>query len=1242
MPFFPKPRRRPAPADAGISTTDAAPRPFRPHPATGTQPAGRPRFLRGERNESPFRDDRPRREDRPRDGRRPAGDFPRAGRPAERRDARPGSRPRNEALQDPWVDGQPRFLPMSRAEMQALGWKELDVLLVNGDAYVDHPAFGPVLLGRWLVAHGFRVGIVAQPRWQSPDDLLVMGRPRLFVGVSAGALDSMLAHYTAFRKKRHDDAYTPGGKAGARPNRACLVYANLARQAFPGLPVILGGIEASLRRTTHYDFWTDSLRRSILLDAKADLLIYGMGELAMLECARRLAEGKSLHGIDGTAWLARVDENNVPVDLPEEWLDLPRMQLPSHEAVQAEATELLRLTQMLEQQVHRQNAWAQQMVGDRALVLAPPARPLTTEEMDQIYALPYARSAHPRYREPIPADEMLRTSITSHRGCGGGCSFCSLALHQGRRISSRSQGSILAEARKLVAQSRRGQVAISDVGGPTANMWQAHCALDDATAAKAEPGARPSSRCRRSSCCYPTVCKSFITPQMQHVGLLREVAALPGVRQVRVASGVRADLALNDPEALAAYTGEFTGGQLKVAPEHCAARVLDLMRKPGMEVFEAFLQSFVEQSRLAGREQYVVPYMMSAFPGCTDEDMHELARWLQQRHWSPQQTQCFIPTPGSIATAMYYCGRNEDGEEIYVARSDADRLRQHRILMPDFGRMPEHGSHAGTEDAGEGHPRGPRRENTTERWRDERRSADGLAPRHEGRRDFREDRKPPFSAAAADDDGQPFRKEGFRPRNFHDRDGSEGQDERKRRAPFARFNDEREGAPRRDFRRPDRDGFRKPAFRQDADKPFRPRPFPDAARDGDEAPQTRPSFRRDGQDERPFRPRGDRFVNRDGEEGQRPFRPRPVPAAAAGDDGQPFRKEGLRPRRFHDRDGHEGQDGWKRPRSFARFDDEREGAPRRDFRRPDRDGFRKPSFRQDADKPFRPRPFPDAARDGGEAPQDRPAFRRDGQDERPFRPRGDRFMDRDGEEGQRPFRPRPVPAAAADDDGQPFRKDGFRPRRFHDRDGHEGQDGWKRPRSLARFDNEQDEAPRRDFRRPERDGFRKPAFRQDADKPFRPRPFPDAPRDGDEAPQARPAFRRDGQGDRPFRPRGDRFVSRDGEEGQRPFRPRRDDDGRSFRKDGFRPRNFHDRDGSEGQDERKRRAPFPRFDDGQGGAPQRDFRRPERDGFRKPGFRQDADKPFRKNAFRRDGKPAFGARRRDRGFDGPALNDDEE
>ena len=331
-------------------------------------------------------------------------------------------------------------------------------------------------------------------------------------------------------------------------------------------------------------------------------------------------------------------------------------------------------------------------------------------------------------------------------------------------------------------------------------------------------------------------------------------------------------------------------------------------------------QQAYEAGRRLGREQYVIPYLMSGFPGCTDEDMRALAQWLARRHWSPQQTQCFIPTPGSIATAMYYCGRNEDGEEIYVARSDADRLRQHRILMPDFGRMPERGGHADAEDAGEGHHREPRRENTTERWRDERRSADGLAPRNEGRRDFREDRKP----------------------------------------PFPRFDDERESAPRRDFRHPDRDGFRKPGFRQDADKPFRPRPFPDAAHDGDEAPQARPSFRRDGQGERPFRPRGDRFVDRDGEEARRPFRPR-----RDDDDGRPFRKDGFRPRRFNDRDGNEGQDGQKRRAPFPRFDDEREGAPRRDFRRPERDGFGKPGFRQDADKPFRKNSF---RRDG------KPAF----------------------------------------------------------------------------------------------------------------------------------------------------------------------------------------------------------------------------------------------------------------------------
>ena len=673
MPFFPKPRRRPAPADTDISTTDAAPRPFRPRPATGTQPADRPRFQREERNEFSFRDDRPRREDRPRDGRRPAGAFPHAGRPADRRDARPGSRSRNEAFQDPWVDGQPRFLPMSRAEMQALGWKELDVLLVNGDAYVDHPAFGPVLLGRWLVAHGFRVGIVAQPRWQSPDDLLVMGRPRLFVGVSAGALDSMLAHYTAFRKKRHDDAYTPGGKAGARPNRACLVYANLARQAFPGLPVILGGIEASLRRTTHYDFWTDSLRRSILLDAKADLLIYGMGELAMLECARRLAEGKSLHGIDGTAWLAKVDENNVPVDLPEEWLDLPRMQLPSHEAVQAEATELLRLTQMLEQQVHRQNAWAQQMVGDRALVLAPPARPLTTEEMDKIYALPYARAAHPRYREPIPADEMLRTSITSHRGCGGGCSFCSLALHQGRRISSRSQESILAEARKLVAQSRRGQVAISDVGGPTANFFEPACTKQ-----------LTHGVCKNRRCLWPSVCRNMDTNEDAYAELLRDLRQLPGVKKVFVRSGIRFDYTMADAsdKFLVELLQHHVSGQLRLAPEHVSDAVLSVMGKPRREVYDAFVERFERLSAEYGLKQYVVPYLISSHPGSTMKEAVELAEAVRDMGYMPEQVQDFYPTPSTMSTCMFYTGVDpRTMEPVYIPRDPREKAMQRALIQ---------------------------------------------------------------------------------------------------------------------------------------------------------------------------------------------------------------------------------------------------------------------------------------------------------------------------------------------------------------------------------------------------------------------------------------------------------------------------------------------------------------------------------------------------------------------------------
>jgi len=555
---------------------------------------------------------------------------------------------------------QPKFLPMSRQEMERLGWDELDVLLVSGDAYVDHPSFAVALLGRVLVANGFRTGVITQPRWDDAADLTVMGRPRLFAGVSAGAIDSMLAHYTAFRKKRSEDAYTPGGKAGARPNRACIVYTNLLRRAFPGVTVVLGGIEASLRRITHYDFWTDALRKPIILDAKADAVVYGMGERAVVDIAERLHEGTGLRGIPGT----------VTMDAEHE----ASLRFPSHEEMLADPKALMRATLLMEKQVHDGTEWGIQPVGERSVLVAPPAQPLDTDEMDGVYALPYARKAHPAYTQPIPAEEMIRDSVTSHRGCGGGCSFCTLALHQGRHIASRSRTSVLDEVRRMAAQPDfKGHV--SDVGGPSANMWGAVCARSD----------RP---CRRASCMTPTVCPYFRMDQKAHLDLLRAVRRVPGVKGVRVASGVRFDLALHDMTALGGYLREFVGGQLKIAPEHVCDNVLKLMRKPGNRVFEEFLTIFARESGKAGKEQYVIPYLMSAFPGTTDEDMRTLGRWLGSRGWKPRQVQCFIPIPGAVATAMFYAGITPDGKPVYVARTDEERLRQHRILLPAEDKAP--------------------------------------------------------------------------------------------------------------------------------------------------------------------------------------------------------------------------------------------------------------------------------------------------------------------------------------------------------------------------------------------------------------------------------------------------------------------------------------------------------------------------------------------------------------------------
>lgn len=568
---------------------------------------------------------------------------------------------------------QPDFLPTTRQEMQALGWPELDVLLVSGDAYIDHPAFGAALLGRWLTGHGFRVGIVAQPRWDSLEDVQRLGRPRLFVGITAGALDSMLAHYTAFRRKRRDDAYTPGGLAGARPNRACIVYANLIRKAFPGLPVVLGGIEASLRRVSHYDFWTDSLRRCILLDAKADLILYGMAERSVLALARILDDDPDALSKAGPARLAgRLPGAVFVCPKREPPRNIPCVSLPSHEQIVESPFKLVQATRLLEQQVHQGATWAVQPCADRLVVLTPPSAPLTAGEMDALYGLPFARKPHPSYTKRIPAMEMIAWSLTTHRGCGGGCSFCSLALHQGRRISSRSRASILAEAEHLTTL-RDWKGCLSDVGGPSANMWGAVCA-------------KLGEDCSRDSCMHPAICKFFKVDQEAGLALLETLRRLPKIRHVRVASGVRFDLLLKDQGATRGLIRHFVGGQLKLAPEHCADTVLRLMRKPGFKIFEHFLDFFERESRAAGKKQFVVPYLMSAFPGCTVKDMRELARWLKSKGWRPQQVQCFVPTPGTMATAMYYAEADAKGNKLDVAKTDAQRLEQHRILMPEAGR----------------------------------------------------------------------------------------------------------------------------------------------------------------------------------------------------------------------------------------------------------------------------------------------------------------------------------------------------------------------------------------------------------------------------------------------------------------------------------------------------------------------------------------------------------------------------
>lgn len=570
------------------------------------------------------------------------------------------------------------FIPTTREDVSKRGWSELDVIFVSGDAYIDHPAFGVPLLARWLENHGLRVGIIAQPDWRSTDAFMVLGRPRLCFAVSAGAMDSMVAHYTPARKLRHDDAYTPGNRHGARPNRATIIYTSRLKEAYRDVPVLIGGIEASLRRFAHYDFWEDKVRRSIIFDAKADLLIYGMAERPLLEVAERLNAGEQIQDIRSVRGTCRVVGKSewadfVPASSGADgkggWSNV--LEIPSCEDVTADKTlfaEAFRLAS------REQNPCSARTIvqrhGDRLLISYPPAQPLSEAEMDAIYALPFEKAPHPSYQEQIPAWEQIKTSITSHRGCFGGCAFCAIAMHQGKTIQSRSEKSIIGEVKDLADKTWfRG--SISDVGGPTANMYGLFC--DNVEANRV---------CCRTSCLFPAICKNLKSNDKRAVGLLRKVRDVAGVKHVAVSSGVRYDLLERQTAYFQELVGYHVSGLLKVAPEHFAEHVTALMRKPGRKAFDTFLRRFRDESDRIGKRQQIVPYLISGHPGCTLADMLELSLALKAMGFKVEQVQDFTPTPGSLSTCMYYTGMDPDsGKEVYVPRSDREKGLQKALLL---------------------------------------------------------------------------------------------------------------------------------------------------------------------------------------------------------------------------------------------------------------------------------------------------------------------------------------------------------------------------------------------------------------------------------------------------------------------------------------------------------------------------------------------------------------------------------
>jgi len=556
------------------------------------------------------------------------------------------------------------FLPTTREELVRLGRDQADIILITGDAYVDHPSFGAALIGRWLEKIGYHVAILAQPDWRSVEPFRSLGRPRLFWAITSGCIDSRLNDYASLGNRRKQDVYSPGGAVGLRPGRPLLVYSARAREAYPDVPIILGGLEAGLRRLVHYDYIEDKLKRSVLIDAKADLLIHGMAELAVAQVALRLNAGQSIHeltDIAGTAYVARkgtvIPENAV--------------HLPSLGRQQSKTQSVMDAHQKYQLQAHPGGLPVVQEQDPGTIVVLPPGEPLSSDQMDAIYDLPFSRCWHPRYDRDggVPALTPVQFSITTHRGCFGGCSFCSIYSHQGKQISSRSLDSLLNEA-DVIRRHRQFRGTISDIGGPTANMYGMECTQ--------------AQTCSRSGCLSPAPCKHI---EFNHEPMLEMMEAFvrwgqstPKRTHIFIASGIRHDIALESTEYIDMLVRHFVGGHLKVAPEHYCRGVLDLMCKPGFDVFEEFEHKFNEACRRAGKEAYLVPYFISSHPGCSPEDALRLTEYLVSRSWRPRQVQDFVPSPMTLSTAMYVTGTDAGGKQIHIARSRREKRLQAALL----------------------------------------------------------------------------------------------------------------------------------------------------------------------------------------------------------------------------------------------------------------------------------------------------------------------------------------------------------------------------------------------------------------------------------------------------------------------------------------------------------------------------------------------------------------------------------